>query len=919
MKNSEQWPLIERLFHQAQAVDPAQRAAFLVEACGEDDALRREVESLLGYENETRGFLGENALAVAARQFEADKSRPLTMAGERIGVYTVSALLGKGGMGEVWLATDSRLGRRVALKLLPAEFGDDSAMVRRFEREARAASALNHPNILTVHDIGQHGAMRYIATEHVEGETLRRRLSRGPLTLTETVQIMTQLVSALSAAHQAGIIHRDLKPENVMLRPDGLVKVLDFGLAKQTQPAPEDDDEAAAQHKLTTTAGMVIGTPSYMSPEQARGKKLDARTDIFSLGVMLHEMVTGELPFRGSTSLEIIAAILEREPPSLTTAPRELTSLVNKALQKDRQQRYADIAEFQADLKTFEKELARHPAWAEWAKGPEGDDPSEKRMAPSANTGTTVLHQPQPSNDTNPPAPVKRPLWRRAGRFVLRAAVVVVLLGLLTAGGFWFYDWIRKPAIDSVAVLPFANLDNNADAEYLCVGLSDSLINHLSRMYGLMVSARGASFRFNSKSFDPQTVAGALGVRAIVSGSISQRNGRLQIAAELMDVQTKRRLWGESYDRPPNDLVAVQTDIARQVSEKLRVWLSGEIKAHFDKQQKIDAEAYRLYLKAGLEAERGTSESLKKAIELLNQALTIEPQYAEAWGGMSGAYTTLYLVTQPATQTKEGIAARDALREEYKKKAEAALQKARELDPNPAGVPEMVNHLQQLQANWDWDNLERESRYYLALAPNDLNLLAGLSMTLSFRGQHEEAVLLAQRMYNLEPLSSSSANRYAQALMFARRYDEAIALLEQKKQTNNASLMTHIFLANCYRYKGMLPQAQAELDAADQSLSARGEIKNSVEYISYLIAAGWRAEAVELLNKMLASGDEDGSGVIYALLGEKEKALTALEKELARRTPNMELLGIMPELDSLRAEPRFQEILRQIGAFKPAR
>ncbi|HMY74334.1 MAG TPA: protein kinase, partial [Blastocatellia bacterium] len=762
-------------------------------------------------------------------------------------------------------------------------------------------------------DIGQHEQMRYIATEYIEGETLRLHISRRRPTLTEIMQIVTQIVSALSAAHRAGIIHRDLKPENVMLRPDGLVKVLDFGLAKQTRHTPEEsDDEGAAKHKLTTASGTVMGTPSYMSPEQARGGKPDARTDIFSLGVMLHEMIAGELPFQGTSSYEVIAAILERDPKPPTNAPPGLANIVNKSLQKDREQRYADIAEFQADLKEFEKELAQHPEWEERLKtGIEGSAPGN----------ATLL---DPGNEANPAivtAPAKRPLWRRAGRLALRAIAVMVLLGLLAAGGVWFYDWIRKPAIDSIAVLPFANMDKNPDAEYLCVGLSDSLINNLSRMHGLTVGARGASFQFNSNDFDPQTVATNLGVRAIVSGSISQRNNRLQISAELMDTQTKKRLWGEFYDRPPGDLVAIQTEIAGQVADKLRVWLTKEVNARLATQRKIAPDAYNLFLKANYEGERGTIEGNKKAIELLNQAIAVEPQYTDAWLAIGGGYSVLaYQVrTSSSELSKEAFAAAIAEAEEYKKKSAAAFQKARDLDPTPAGLPQFAVRMQKLQENWDWDNLERESRYALKLAPNDPNILSGLSYLLSLRGQHDEAVDLMRRAYDFDPLSSSMANRYAQALMLARRYDEAIDLLKKKKETNKASLMTHLFLADCYKYKKMFPEAEAEFETAGNFFLVGGEVKNSINYQTFLISVGRRAEVSQALNKMLAAGDADGAGILYAMLGEKEKAFAELEQELTRRTPNMELLGLLPELDSLRDDPRFQEIIRKIGVYKPAR
>jgi serine/threonine protein kinase len=382
-KAPEKWKQVEQLFNAAMELEPAARKSFLAEACAGDEELRREVESLLAYENETAGFIRKPALEVAANALAADEreaDQPKTIS-QQIGAYRIIELLGKGGMGEVYLAIDPRLGRRVAIKLLPTEFTADAERVRRFEQEARAASALNHPNIITIHEIGQADGAQYIVEEYIDGETLRQRMNRERMTLTEAPTILDvaiQIAAALAAAHEAGIIHRDIKPENVMKRRDGIVKVLDFGLAKLTEPsAPAVDTQAPTRAAASTETGVVMGTPRYMSPEQARGEKVDARTDIFSFGVVLYEMVAGHPPFAGATASETIAAILRDSPPPLTDhapeAPRELERIVDKALGKNREERYQTIAELFSDLKDLKQELelqarAERPASTEGKK-----------------------------------------------------------------------------------------------------------------------------------------------------------------------------------------------------------------------------------------------------------------------------------------------------------------------------------------------------------------------------------------------------------------------------------------------------------------------------------------------------------------------------------------------------------------------
>ncbi len=430
MKAPEKWKQVEELFNAALELEPAAREPFLVEACAGDEELRREVESLLAYEDKTAGFIQKPALEVAANALAADAreaDQPKTIS-QQIGAYRIIELLGKGGMGEVYLAIDPRLGRRVAIKLLPTEFTADAERVRRFEQEARAASALNHPNIITIHEIGQADGAQYIVEEYVDGETLRQRMNRERMTLTEVLDVAIQIAAALAAAHEAGIIHRDIKPENVMARRDGIVKVLDFGLAKLTEPSAPAVDTQASTIAASTETGMAMGTPRYMSPEQARGEKLDARTDIFSLGVMLYEMVAGRPPFTGATASEVIAAILRDSPPPLADhaieAPRELERIVNNALRKNREERYQTVGELFSDLKDLKQELELQ-ARVEQPASTEG-----KKTARAASGAAMIIS----GNER-----------KRKGVLLVAGALIVTIAALA------YFQFVnnRAPAIDS--------------------------------------------------------------------------------------------------------------------------------------------------------------------------------------------------------------------------------------------------------------------------------------------------------------------------------------------------------------------------------------------------------------------------------------------------------------------------------------
>ncbi|MEK7832648.1 MAG: serine/threonine-protein kinase, partial [Acidobacteriota bacterium] len=480
-----------------------------------------------------------------------------------------------GGMGEVWLADDAQLPRKVAVKLLPAEFTADSDRVRRFAQEARAASALNHPNIITIHEIGEIEESHFIVTEYVEGKTLRQQMADAPdsrINLAEAIDLTIQIAAALAAAHEAGIVHRDIKPENVMVRRDGIVKVLDFGLAKLTESRNADfalrieEAETLAQHTpndpQSTSPGARIGTPRYMSPEQARGEEVDARTDIFSLGVMLFEMVAGRAPFTGKTTSEVIEAIKRDSPPPLAEcapdAPSELARIIGKALHKDCGQRYQTAKELQLDLKNLTEERA-----------------FKARLESSASTLSAG----------HPASQIK----------THKKNIAIALAGLIIAIAAIAYYYLTKPGYNSLAILPFVNAGGNANDEYLSDGVTETLINNLSQLPHLKVIPRSSVFRYKGREVDTQAAGRELGVHAVLKGSVTERGDSLHIDAELVDVESKGRIWGKQYNVKPADIFAVQEEIARQVSEGLRVKTTSKDKQRLVNQGTKNAEAYRLY------------------------------------------------------------------------------------------------------------------------------------------------------------------------------------------------------------------------------------------------------------------------------------------------------------------------------------
>ena len=818
-------------------------------------------------------------------------------------------------MGEVYLAYDSQLRRQVAIKLLQAEFTENKIRLARFEREAYAASSLNHPYIMTIHEIGEQNGRHFIATEYIEGESLRQHMTRQRMELRETLAIVSQVADALSAAHEAGIVHRDIKPENVMVRRDGYVKVLDFGLAKLAQETKAEDKlNTEAPTKVVpvhTEPGMVMGTAHYMSPEQARGLEVDARSDIWSLGATLYEMVAGKKPFHGPTTTDVLAMILHREPPSLllyqSQLPAQLERIVEKALAKERDARYQTAKDLSVDLKRLKQRL-EVDAELERSITPEEEARRTGALAGAGAgaaagvtaTGSTIATK-EGAGATHTVSSaeyvvgeIKR--HKLAAVLVLTAIVLAVVAGLI----YYRYSSARTAAITSVAVLPFTNQSSDPNMEYLSDGISESLINNLSQLSSLKVISRGSAFKYKGKEVDPQEVARALGVQAIVTGRVMQHGDQLQVSAELVNVSDKTQMWGEQFNRKVTDTLAVQAEISQQIAEKLRLRLTNAEQQQLVKDVKVNPTAYEQLLKGRFYRQKGLSKgNLEKSIECFSQAIAIDDKYALAYAMLSGAYRRMGAAS--FLDPKEAMP-----------KAQTAARKALELDESLAEA-HFANAENRLDA-WDWSDAEREFKRAIALSPSTAGAHSAYASFLSKMSRHDQAISEIKRARELDPLYISWSANLGYTLYFARQYSQAVEQLKKTLEMDKNSFLSTTTLGYTYTSMGQYNEAIAEFE---ESRRLKGDNTSDQCYLGYALAkAGRRGEAEAILKRLETTKDYVSPAeltTLYIGLDQKEQALSALERAYGAHDPQMQYIGVDPFLDPLRSEPRFQELIRKVG------
>jgi eukaryotic-like serine/threonine-protein kinase len=919
----ERWQSCTEIFNVAVEQPPNERSAFLERSCNGDEALRRKVELLLKYHDTSGDFIKSPAFEVAPELLVAD---PEALIGQHLGCYRVDAVAGMGGMGVVYLACDERLGRKVALKLLPQSMVANEAELQRLKREARTTSALNHPNIVTIHEIGEADSTHYVATEFIEGATLRERMAKGPIRPDEALDIAAQVASALVAAHDAGIIHRDIKPENIMLRPDGYVKVLDFGIAKLAESAfaeppsvaaatfgvPEATaDRAGSMTLAQTNLGLILGTTRYMSPEQACGAQVDKRTDIWSLGVVLYEMVTGHVPFKGDppsqssgaagTPQEMMSAILEKEPPPLTSyvahTPTELQQIISKTLRKDREQRYCSAHELLDALKNFRRKLeaelerAAAPLWLRWARSP--------------------------------------------------AAVVLALLMTALALALPFY-WHRNPTMSShpaksVAVLPFQNLSKGEENAFFAAGVQDEVLTNLAKVADLKVISRTSVMKYKSDDLERnlREIANALGVSHVVEGSVQRAGDRVRVNVQLIEARNDTHLWAEHYDRDISDIFAIQSEIAERIADQLRAKLSGAEKSTIEHRPTADLVAYAYYTKAReidiYSNWEGAEKSLNQKVDLLEKALQRDPNFALAYCELAKTQTDFISVGKVAEYGK------------YLELAKNAAETAARLGPDLAEA-----HLALARYYWMagsfvvigekatyYDRARNELTIVRRTLPNNSEALFIDAKIGRHQNRWDASLANLQKASELDPRNVEIAYSLGQIYVEMRRYSEAEQLITKQAANSTAEdPLIKSWLVWINLEQGDPVAAQTLLDQVPLDYSPAPWIWG-LRFRAALYRRDYDA-AIQVIamtpvpdSAFALDGPSDWAyGQIARARGDKEKALVAFaaarEKEassLADKTQDAPYLSAVARYDAGlgRKEQAISEALREVELMPIAR